>query len=96
MYVRAGLRSPVWQLEFAGGYYDWTPPTLDELAQDVVEATLFDHTRSLPLPLWYARQAAEFPKGYLEFYRRAALTRMPQVVEEVAIGIDEVDLLDED
>lgn len=96
MYVRAGLRAPVWQLEFVGGYYDWTPATLDELTRDIISATLFDHTRSLPLPIWYAVQAAKLPKGYLEFYRRAALNEMPQVIEEVAAGIEETGLLGED
>lgn len=89
MYLRVGARAPVWQLEFVGGYYDWTPATLDELAGDIARATLFDHTRSLPLPLWYALQAARFPKGYLEFYRRAALAEMPRVVDDVVSGIED-------
>jgi hypothetical protein len=96
MYVRAGLRAPLWQLEFVGNYDDWTPSTLDELARDVISATLFDHTRSMPLPLWYALQACKFPKGYLEFYRRAAWAEMPHIIEDVEAGIEGTNMLNED
>ena len=47
-------------------------------AADLIALTYFDHRKSLPLPLWYARQGVEVVKkpGLLEFYKRETLRAM--------------------
>jgi len=66
---------------------------LDRLAPDLVALTYFDHRKSLPLPLWYARQGVEVVKkaGLLEFYKRETLRAMreEQVDQAWLAGWDE-------
>jgi hypothetical protein len=51
---------------------------VDKLAGDLVALTYFDHSKSLPLPLWFAQRAVKVAKqkGPLEFYKRETLRAM--------------------
>lgn len=79
-----GLRGQPVQVETLGSATEWADgpgaAALDVLAADLVALTYFDHRRSVPLPLWYARQGLEpvKKKGLLEFYKREALRAMRQ------------------
>ena len=77
-----GLRGEPVQVEVIGAASSWAeqggPDALDDLAADLMALTFFDHKKSLPLPLWYARQGVEVvrKKGILEFYKREAMRTM--------------------
>jgi hypothetical protein len=77
-----GLRGQPVQVTTLGSANTWHdrggPEALDRLAADLIALTYFDHRRSLPLPLWYARQGVEVVKkaGLLEFYKRETLRAM--------------------
>ena len=81
-HYRTGLRGEPVQVEVLGDADAWEAAggsvALDELAADLVALTFFDNPRSLPLPLWYARDAVKVvkAKGVLEFYRNEALRTM--------------------
>ena len=76
-----GYRSPVWQIETLGPPDRWTPEALDRLAATVSTLTLYDHPRTLPLPLWYAKRFARVPEKLLYGYRAA----MTQVLREQTV-----------
>jgi hypothetical protein len=77
-----GLRGQAVQVATLGSVAIWHdrggPEALDRLAADLIALTYFDHRKSLPLPLWYARQGVEVVKkpGLLEFYKRETLRAM--------------------
>lgn len=54
-HYRAGLRSAPQQVEVAGGR-SWTTDGLDRLAEKLIEATPFDQTDAVPLPMWLGRK----------------------------------------
>jgi hypothetical protein len=82
LHYLTGMRGMPVQVETIGAAKVWAEnggaEALDELASDLVALTYFDHRKSLPLPLWYARQGVEVikKKGVLEFYKREALRAM--------------------
>jgi len=77
-----GLRGQAVQVATLGSAATWHdrsgPEALDRLAADLIALTYFDHRKSLPLPLWYARQGVEVVRkpGLLEFYKRETLRAM--------------------
>jgi hypothetical protein len=77
-----GLRAQAVQVTTLGSAATWHErggsEALDRLAADLIALTYFDHRKSLPLPLWYARQGVEVVKkpGLLEFYKRETLRAM--------------------
>jgi hypothetical protein len=77
-----GLRGQAVQVTTLGSAAAWHdrggPEALDRLAADLIALTYFDHRKSLPLPLWYAREGVEVVKkrGLLEFYKRETLRAM--------------------
>ena len=77
-----GLRGNPVQVETIGDAALWqsrgAETTLDRLAADLIALTYFDHSKALPLPLWYAQRAVKVAKekGPLEFYRRETLRAM--------------------
>jgi hypothetical protein len=77
-----GLRGQPVQVGTIGSAAAWHdrggPEALDRLAADLIGLTYFDHRKSLPLPLWYAREGVEVVKkrGLLEFYKRETLRAM--------------------
>ena len=54
----AGLRGRPVLVETIGSKDRWTPEALDELAATLTALTYFDHSKAMPLPLWYARESA--------------------------------------
>lgn len=77
-YLRAGLRTPVWQVQVAGHRTQWTSERLDALALAICHATLGTGRTAEPLPLWYARRLAAFPHAMLEVFRDLAQERINQ------------------
>src|SRR5262249_22317561 len=61
-----GLRGKAIQVTSLGSAGIWHArggsEALDRLAADLIALTYFDHRKSLPLPLWYARQGVEVVK----------------------------------
>lgn len=92
-----GLRGRAVQVATPGSAATWHErggsQALDRLAADLIALTYFDHRKSLPLPLWYARQGVEAVKkpGLLEFYKRETLRAMreEQVDQAWLAGWDE-------
>jgi hypothetical protein len=70
LFLRAHHRTGVWHLQVPGHRTQWSPEALDGLGVNLVRATLFDSSRALPLPLWYARQFARFPEELLMAYQQ--------------------------
>ncbi|WIG57800.1 MAG: hypothetical protein OJF49_000545 [Ktedonobacterales bacterium] len=68
-FMRAGERTPIWQIQVAGHREHWTSDMLDRLADDIARATLATGDRAEPLPLWYARRLAAFPQSILALFR---------------------------
>lgn len=75
-YLRAGLHTPIWQVQVAGHRTQWTSERLDALARAICQATLGTGGKAEPLPLWYARRLAAFPRSMLEVFRDLAQERM--------------------
>jgi hypothetical protein len=79
-----GLRGQAVQVATLGSASIWHDrggsEALDRLAADLIALTYFDHRKSLPLPLWYARQGVEVVKkpGLLEFYKRETIRAMQE------------------
>jgi hypothetical protein len=74
-HYQAGLRGRPVLVETLGGRDRWTPQALDDLAASLVALTYFDHRSAMPLPLWYAQEAAavvrktDRGKGWLDAYK---------------------------
>lgn len=86
-FMRAGDRSPIWQIQVAGHRSQWTSEQLDWLALSIAEATLSDGIRSEPMPLWYARQLATLPQSTLVVFRELVQDRMknePQALKDTS------------
>lgn len=77
-YLRAGLHTPIWQVQVAGHRTQWTSERLDALALAICQATLGTGGKAEPLPLWYARRLAAFPRNMLEIFRDLAQERMSE------------------
>lgn len=75
-YLRAGPQTPIWQVQVAGHRTQWTSEQLDALALAICQATLGSGAKAEPLPLWYARRLATFPRSMLEVFRDLAQERM--------------------
>jgi hypothetical protein len=71
-FMRAGEQTPIWQIQVAGHRTQWTSEMLDELARAVAQVTLGAGRDAEPLPLWYARRLATFPKAALTVLRDVA------------------------
>lgn len=77
-YLRAGLQTPLWQVQVAGHRTQWTSERLDALALAICHATLGTGRQAEPLPLWYARRLANFPRNMLEVFRDLTQERINQ------------------
>jgi hypothetical protein len=77
-YLRAGPHTPIWQVQVAGHRTQWTSERLDALALAICQATLGTGSKAEPLPLWYARRLATFPRSMLEVFRDLAQERMSE------------------
>lgn len=75
-FMRAGARTPIWQVQVAGHRSQWTSTQLDQVAQSIVQATLSDGANAEPLPLWYARRLATFPDAALVVLRELVQERL--------------------
>ena len=75
-FLRAGPQAPIWQVQIAGHQRQWTSEHLDRLASKICRATLGSGAKAEPLPLWYARRLAAFPRGILEVFRELAHERI--------------------
>lgn len=75
-YLRAGPQTPLWQVQVAGHKTQWTSERLDALALAICQATLGTGAQAEPLPLWYARRLAAFPRSMLEVFRALTQERM--------------------
>lgn len=75
-FLRAGPQTPVWQVQIAGHQTQWTSEQLDSLASEICQATLGSGGKAEPLPLWYARRLAAFPRSMLEVFRELARERL--------------------
>lgn len=71
-FLRAGSQTPIWQVQVAGHQTQWTSERLDTLANAICQATLGSGNKAEPLPLWYARRLAAFPRSMLEVFRELA------------------------
>lgn len=71
-FLRAGPQTPIWQVQIAGHRSHWTSERLDRLASDICQATIGTGAHAEPLPLWYARRLAAFPRNMLEVFRDLA------------------------
>lgn len=71
-FLRAGPQTPIWQVQVAGHQTQWTSERLDILASEICQATLGSGGKAEPLPLWYARRLAAFPRDMLEVFRELA------------------------
>jgi hypothetical protein len=57
-HYHAGIRGKPVLAETLGSQDRWTPEDLDELAATLIALTYFDHSKAVPLPLWYAHESA--------------------------------------
>ena len=71
-FLRAGAQTPIWQVQVAGHQSEWTSERLDSVARAICQATLGSGSHAEPLPLWYARRLAAFPRNMLEVFRDLA------------------------
>jgi hypothetical protein len=74
--MRAGPRTPIWQVQIAGHRTQWTTERLDRLASEICQVTLGSGGKAEALPLWYARRLAAFPRSMLEVFRELASERL--------------------
>lgn len=71
-FMRANDQSPVWQVQVAGHHTQWTSEALDQIAITLSQVTLASGKQAEPLPLWYARRMAMFPRPMLAVFRDLA------------------------
>lgn len=71
-FMRANDQSPVWQVQIAGHRTQWTSAMLDQIATILSQVTLTSGKQAEPLPLWYARRMATFPRPMLAVFRDLA------------------------
>ncbi|HLZ22219.1 MAG TPA: hypothetical protein VKQ30_08870, partial [Ktedonobacterales bacterium] len=71
-FMRASDQSPIWQVQVAGHRTQWSSERLDQIAITLSQVTLASGKHAEPLPLWYARRMATFPRPMLAVFRDLA------------------------
>lgn len=80
----AGLRGRPMQVETLGSADRWKSEGLDDLTSSLIALTYFDHRSAMPLPLWYAEEAAatikkkHHGKGWLDAYKNMVRQAMSE------------------
>lgn len=74
-HFKAGMRTDHLLVETTGDISNWDSNKLDELTSQLISLMIYDQPKTLPLPLWYAKNGLKPLKkrpGILEFYKRKA------------------------
>lgn len=70
-FMRAQSKVGLWHLQIPGHKTQWSADALDRLSIVVMRSTLFNEESALPLPLWFAKRSAGFPKALLQVYQES-------------------------